>query len=64
VAIVTQANAFIPLRLFEVWTQGVFFPAVEAGRLEFNHTHRVVFLVDELGTITPKSPSRLPGTEH
>jgi hypothetical protein len=47
--IVTQANAFMTSRLFEVWAERVFFPAVEERRNEFTYTGKVVLLMDGLG---------------
>jgi hypothetical protein len=62
VIIVTQANAFMTSRLFEVWAERAFFPAVEERRSDFNCTGKVVLLMDALGRITRKSSSRTAGT--
>jgi hypothetical protein len=49
VTIVTQANAFMTSRLFEVWAERVFFPAVEERRHESSYTGKVVLLMDGPG---------------
>jgi hypothetical protein len=49
VTIVTQANAFMTSRLFEVWAEPVCFPAVEERRNELSYTGKVVLLLDDLG---------------
>jgi hypothetical protein len=49
VTIVMHANACMTSRLFEVWAERVFFPAVEERRSEFNYTGKMVLLMDGLG---------------
>jgi hypothetical protein len=46
VTIATEANALMMSRLFEVWAERVFFPAVEERRIGFNYTGKVVLLMD------------------
>jgi hypothetical protein len=45
----TQANAFMTSRLFEVLAERVFFSAVEECRNEFSYTGKIVLLMDGLG---------------
>jgi hypothetical protein len=49
VTIGTKANPFMTSRLFEVWAERVFFPAIDQRRIEFNYTGKVVLLMDGLG---------------
>jgi hypothetical protein len=50
VFLVSQGNAFMKIRLFELWAREVFFPAVAQRRAEFEYTGRAVLLLDGLGS--------------
>jgi NADPH:quinone reductase-like Zn-dependent oxidoreductase len=49
ITIVTQANAFMTSRLFEMWAERVFIPAVQERREAFTYTGKVILLMDGLG---------------
>jgi hypothetical protein len=48
VCIVSQANAFMTHRPFELWAETVFFPAVEERRRQFRYDGTVVLILDGL----------------
>jgi hypothetical protein len=48
VAMVSHENAFMTSRLFEKWGEDVFFPEVRELRVQFQHSGRVVLLMDGL----------------
>jgi hypothetical protein len=50
VCIVSQENTFMTHKLFEVWDQKVFFPALEERRRPFRYQGKVILLLDALGS--------------
>jgi hypothetical protein len=50
VCFASQENAFMTKRLFDLWAQEVFFPAIEERRREFGYDGRVLVLMDRLGS--------------
>jgi hypothetical protein len=50
VCFASQENPFMTQRLFDLWAQEVFFPAIEERRGEFRYGGRILVLMDGLGS--------------
>jgi hypothetical protein len=48
--LVSQEHAFMTKTLFDLWGDGVFFPAVQERRAQFEYDGRVLVLIDSLGS--------------
>jgi hypothetical protein len=49
VFLASQANAFVPTRLFELWVREVRFRAIAKRRAQFGYTGMALLLLDGLG---------------
>jgi hypothetical protein len=50
VSIVSQENAFMTQKLFEIWAETIFFPSVQERRQQFGYQGKAILLIDGLGS--------------